>query len=399
MKRQLAFPLRALIGAATAFLLSSVARSQNAWLVGTYPGSHFVTLQEAIESPLVKPRDALFVFAPRPSGPVTTNKPLTLLGLRGGGFGLLCPLTVRDIPVGDRFEIIGGSADSLAGRDEYIHFENCDGQILLSRVWNMPTLPGPPSILFRNCPRVSINQCSLHEAAIIDSTAAIARTTFDLIGNTYGIPPLYLQGSDVTMAGCNATTLPAALNVRSPPTIVMDRGRLHITGANGDGIYTAGGITQANYGIWSNGGEVVIDPDVLLNPSGAHPPLGGSSRFTFEQMAFIKVTHQGPGYLIAPQAFGTPGDTASMFVGVSAERSLALPGLGDLWMTPAFMWHLGTRTFNQIAEESFVTLIPPTVPIGTPLTFQMLTLTPSGVAKVSMPSEVPVAQAICPRCQ
>src|SRR5690606_17224491 len=179
MKQQLALPLRALVGVAAALLLPSVGRSQNAWLVGTYPGSQFVTLQEAIESPLVKPRDALFVFAPRPSGPVTTNKPLTLLGLQGAGFPL-CPLTVRSIPRGERFEIIGGSAASLFGRDEYIHFEDCEGQILLSRVGNIPMLPGPPSILFRNCPRVSINQCSLHEAAIIDSTVRAEEHTSEL---------------------------------------------------------------------------------------------------------------------------------------------------------------------------------------------------------------------------
>lgn len=59
----------------TALFPLSKVHSQNAWLVGTYPGSHFATLQEAIESPLVKPRDALFVFAPRPSGPLTTSKP------------------------------------------------------------------------------------------------------------------------------------------------------------------------------------------------------------------------------------------------------------------------------------------------------------------------------------
>src|SRR5690606_24858934 len=115
-----------------------------------------------IESPLVKPRDALFVFAPRPSGPATTSKPLTLLGLRGGGFGLLCPLTVRGIPRGEKFEIIGGSALShITGRDEYIHFDDCEGHIVLSAVANVPTLSGPPSIFFRNCKRVSINQSSL----------------------------------------------------------------------------------------------------------------------------------------------------------------------------------------------------------------------------------------------
>src|SRR5690606_7132974 len=98
---------------------------------------------------------------------------------RGAGFGLLCPLTVRDIPRGEKFEIIGGSALShMTGRDEYIHFENCEGHILLSAVANIPTLPGQPSILFRNCPRVSINQSSLHEVAIISSTASIARTHF-----------------------------------------------------------------------------------------------------------------------------------------------------------------------------------------------------------------------------
>ena len=32
---------------------------QNAWQVGADPGSHFVTVQEAIESPFVKPGDAL----------------------------------------------------------------------------------------------------------------------------------------------------------------------------------------------------------------------------------------------------------------------------------------------------------------------------------------------------
>src|SRR5690606_22674390 len=141
------------------------------------------------------------VFAPRPSGPVTTNKPLTLLGLQGAGFPL-CPLTVRSIPRGERFEIIGGSAASLFGRDEYIHFEDCEWQILLGRAENFPMLPGPPSILFRNCPRVSIHQCSLHEAAIIDSTVSVARILFDLLATTYGIPPLILENSTVTMAGC-----------------------------------------------------------------------------------------------------------------------------------------------------------------------------------------------------
>src|SRR5690606_25290855 len=179
----------------------------------------------------------------------------------------------------------------LTGRDEYIHFEDCEGHIVLSAVANVPMLPGPPAIRFRNCQRVSINQSSLHEVEIINSTVSIARTTFDLIANTYGISPLYLRDSNVTMVACNATTLPIALNLRSPPTIAMDRGRLRVTGANGDGIYTAGGVGQANYGIWSNGGSVVIDPDVVLNPSGAHRR---ARRFGRHRVRPERVRHRVP---------------------------------------------------------------------------------------------------------
>src|SRR5690606_28134771 len=148
---------------------------------------------------------------PRPSGPLTTSKPLTILGLRGGGFGLHCALRIRDIPRGEKFQIIGGAAASLFGRDEYIHFENCEGQILLSACGNIPMLPDPPSILLRNCPRVSINQSSLHEVAIINSVVSIARTHFDLIATSHGVPPLLLQDSKVTMAACTATTLPSSI--------------------------------------------------------------------------------------------------------------------------------------------------------------------------------------------
>lgn len=316
--------------------------AQRTWIVDWYGSGDFTDLPPAVAA--AAPGDTIVVANPDTNQYTTPviSKGITLM--QSYNYFTVVDVRVRNLPAGERFALVGwGGVFNL-------DFAHCDGQVVLDRVdMFRPFDRSRRSLVIDDCDHVTINASGVYDVQIADSRVVFGRSGmfgFASFDGTVATAGVTMTNSVVSIADCfvQGETYLASNSAPSPRSgIEMQGGRLVVTGRAGY-AYVQGGAACCDvsvnpprvvYGsaVRSDGGDVVVDPDVFLAPQSG-VPTEGSSTFSTTEVAFLRqvtLPHPAAGAL-ETDLYATPGVSAIVCV------SLPVPPLstvfGDLWLDP-----------------------------------------------------------------
>jgi len=367
--------------------LSATATAQTTWIVnaGGGPGVSFTDLPTAVAA--AASGDTIIVqTGPQGQGATafSTSKGLTILG-EGGEVPISTsaanPISIDHVPFGEAFRMVGFSRASNGNLNFDIFA--CAGEVHLERLKAREPgfiFPAGPSVKIDTSPHVTLRE---------------------LI--TFGAPAVQVDNSFVTLAGCQLGLTEIGLGGgqavggnQATITIVEPRfdagfgaaASIAVTNAQ---LTIAGGSTAQliNFGgdvVQAQGGQVTLDPDVVLTPAPGFQPVSGTAPVSTILVPATWTTNIQPGQPATLSTKAAPGALVLLAVGLPARATatpfgnLGLDTLAPITYLPAFA--SPTSGLTQTAVT-----VPASVPVGSAFALQAVVITPLAI-ELGLPTTI-----------
>jgi hypothetical protein len=391
-----------MLRAVLALLLATPVVAQRTWTVDgdARPGADFTAIQPAIDA--ARPGDTVQVRqALLPYAPFSTSKGLRILAepdtlLAAPRFTPL--IVATDLPA-DQTVVI----DGFRGEDEdplQTELRDNHGLVVLSRLRGLvpcncgPGVSLPPGFSITDCAAVAIDACeNFGKPALLAVRSQVTVTRSRLGISSLGVglgDSLRVDGGrvDVTLSvldgsmGADAAGQPA-------PAVTLAAGALRLVGTAAafvQGSTTTGTQTGAP-AIRVDGGHLLLDPDVQLNPQGgpASPVLWVGGSFAQRELGAALIRDARAGGTFDAALLSVPGAPAVLAFDLPSVPT-AVPGLGDAWIGAGTLAVLVAGITPQSGELRFQVALPTNVlPAGLPLCVQGATDLGAG-AELSTPA-------------
>jgi hypothetical protein len=384
-----------------ATLTAAPLAAQRTWVVDAAGGGDFRTVSAAFAA--AASGDTVVVRRGNYPEDARTTKGLTVLG---EGDPVLDGFGVYNLPASQTFVASGLTVHASRGLGVYV--ESCLGHVHLDRIVGDLTaqwLASPPALVIRSSALVSVARSRFAGyAGASVATSTVYFTETDLLGSEGHVShalnrpaqPGLSAGGVVVLAGGTCVGGKGTIQITTPnppaPGIhVRSNGELFVTGSQHTMI-AAGGVQSGNtlsapaieVAQWVRA-FVAIDPRVQLRATNTTQLVKGVNPLFVTQPALV-AAGAAPGNAVRTELFAPPGWVFGLFIGLPGHRRPLVP-LGDLWLAPPILLlEVGTvaSTGNHVVQVP----LPSSVPRGTPVALQSLTLSSGLVFQLSTPVTV-----------
>jgi hypothetical protein len=315
--------------------------AQRLWIVDSSsgPGTDFTDVPPAIAA--ANPGDTIRVRRGGVYTPFTVSKGVAILCDPGAWFATLSAprrFLVQDLPAGQHFTFQGLLYDS-AGAD--LRITNCQGRVVIDRV-----RAAPSTVLLAvvtNSREVQIHGSEFFGYYPLQVTSSnVVVTATRLRGNNnleFGLLPpsagARLTNSAVTLANCTINGGAGSTSYFAPamPAVDSISSALEVRG-DGSAALTAGlsgGTPDAVPGIATQGGTVVVDPNVPIVATNGAPPIGGSATVTTQRLPMLVAPGVAPGATLVADLFAPQGDVGLLLLSLAADP-VQFSAAGRIWL-------------------------------------------------------------------
>lgn len=386
-----------------ALALHASLAAQRTWVVDSAgrPGTDFTGLQPAVDA--ARSGDTVLVRYDWTSTyrfGATVSKGLRIVGepdafSRRPQFDAV--IVVRNLPAGElvvleELEILGRHRTNTAG----LELRNNAGGVVVARVEVLtPVVPGNPATQIENCAQVSLDELAGGAVSVRGSTVMSQRLRLDVASNSYdqtlGIPAIRLVDSVLTLSdnfglhGSRSINILGSAWSNPGPTLDLLRSKLVVSprveivagaAANPQGWPVA--VTPA---IRASQSELRID--LSAGVRAYHPTVSNPAPIVTDVPV---VGTRVPEVRFGPELFPGQLDIHYQTASVRRQGTLVLlagmpapptwlPDVGLLGVDPASSSVIAAQSLA--GSTSFLLRLPiPTLPLGTPVTFQTASLTP-----------------------
>ena len=172
------------------------------------------------------------------------------------------------------------------------------------------------------------------------------------------------------------------------PALVATRSAVELRG-DATTIVRAGTGAAPVPAIHTDGGTILVDPNVQVLPSNSAPPIAGTAVVTVQRLPALLATGSLLGGVVRGDLFAQQGDVALFFVGLAAD-ALAVPPSGTLWWDVNGPWALtGIGVVGPTEHLSHDLPVPmDRALVGPVFVRQAMTLSVSGPWLLSNPTSV-----------
>lgn len=326
----------------------------------------------------------------------TTNKGVTIVG--APGFSAIplyadsnAPIVVQGLPAGRTFRMAG--FQFVQDGQLRIDLQSCAGHVHVESVSSRDIdffFPNQPSVTVQNCASVVLRNVRTFgvPAVRIDGSRAILERCglgVPIAGVRGGRGLVAVNGSEVDLVQCeidtgSASTAPGVY----VPAVETTNCILRIAGDATARVTAAAPGTPGGVPVVANGGSVVVDPLVRLQPGLGQPPILASGSAAVQPVAATwssEAVLGGPIDLVTAVA---PGGVA--FLAVGAAGPITASPLGpigiDLGLPYSFFAFATPGPTGVVLVQ---TVVPAGLPLGTAFAAQAAVIT-GGVLEVSIPS-------------
>ncbi|MEM7199434.1 MAG: hypothetical protein AAF628_04160 [Planctomycetota bacterium] len=357
--------LRTLVGLSGLFATLAPGFAQVTHVVSASGGGSFREIRDAIA--VANPGDTVVVRAGTYSNFVV-DKGIAVIGESGTnvyGFGEI-GVEIGPVPAGQTAVVRGITPFGLGGDD--LRISNSDGHVH----WEGNVRTGG-TVRISDCRHVSVHQeRAAHAVVVTNSTVLFTSCDFSLVPTRHLVfqPVLQCTDSDVTFAG---GTIRGGSTSGVVPPVRLAGGRTTVTGDAQTSIAVAGSAYGPVAAIEVFGGELRLDPNVVVRGTGGAGTVSGPGAVVIEPIPWLRAdvaASQLSTLIHAPGAL-----RAHLLLSLSSVPS-STP-LGSLWIGSRHVL-LDSVSVPPTGSRTVAFTVPATVPLGVPVVLQCLVAQPAG---------------------
>ena len=321
------------------------------------PGSHFTEIQPAID--VAAPGDIITVRSVSPAGPAylgfTVDKSLRIVG---GPDVRVGPPSTSYWAMGVE-NLAPGEIVILSGLQEVNTHPFAAGLVIQNNqgAVHCEDVDIIAFVFVDNNRQVSFQRCDLIAITVQDSdvllteTAGVGYFNYNCI---CAVPALeILSGSRATLAGGTYVGPPGAqfLGNEDAAIVLRQGGRLVLTGDSSTTIQGGPFFRTGAPAIRTSGGELVIDPDPTLIPTGGAPEITGPAQVKQVRIPYLHTELQGRTLVTSLETW--PGAKVFLFVSPFVPPFPYSPVTPDIWAGRPAQIAMGTVPPNGVRVDSF----------------------------------------------
>lgn len=354
---------------------ASPLAAQTTWIVDMLngPGANFTDLPPALA--VAVHGDTILVRPGAYSGG-TTDQGIAIVAPSGAAIGDGQQLVVQNVPAGRTFRMVGFT---VVHERFQLQVSGCQGAVHLDRLKGREQPPFPnnvPGFQVSDCTLVTFNDCDNFGTP----SMSVARSRVLLTRCYLGLTSIAVGGGQCLVADASTVEILEPMFdgqlAGTEPAVKLTNCTATITGSSRSfvqGNYS--GQPQANAAVHLEGGTLLLDPSVQLNPTVVAPQaITGTGTVVRQPVPATLALDATAGRVISLFAVAPPGTPVGL--AISAAAAPTPTPLGTSWLDWGSVVVLPGSITPATGVFAAGANMPTWFPPGVPLTFQGFALLP-----------------------
>ena len=359
-------------------------------------GSHFAQITAAIAA--ASPGD-LIVVRPGRYLAFVIDKGVSLVGENRASVVVEGGFRVDGVPAGPPAVVRSLSTTLTLGTTLGLHVVDCGAHVHIEEVTSSPVFIGNDIVTVRDCRLVTFNSCDIQGKSEVMQIirSAVHLDDSQITGLAGQHPALGGPPTGYALQCIDATVHIGGGLVQGgdvyPPFLTIPTEGIHLVSGTlvlGPPLTVRAGVgSKPVPAIRTDGGTVLYDPGVALQPSSGSPPITGGASVRVRSVPVVQSFGGAPGGVLTGVSIAPAGSVIATLAGIGAPP-ISTP-FGALWLDETPLAVVDAGTIPAGGQRLFVVPVPGTVPSGSPLTLQSIAVV-GGRVYLSTPSTAVVGR-------